>query len=847
MEVAGLSLAVFSFIVRDLSFFQNASSVKNNVRRLEMERVRFRNTCQRLLEGLVPPEDVDKLLEGWDDRVFHEALQSRLPAHSRDFLAAATKLLFQLQSLRDVLGLSVGNSYELDPSSQRRRYKRIRLIDKKELLAVLDGISWMNTELERLVSSLPTHTPSRRTPSSPSFASPTYSGPSQPSEASSLTQSPTLGPFTPGQEPSHEGATSPTFLHNPLADISLGVEHDDVDNVAVPSDTLESAGSDSSESEISSFHSVAHAHRRRLRLLSLDGGGVRGISSLVILKHLMSSLEESGAIAKGTRPWEYFDLIAGTSTGGIIAILLGRLCLSIDECIDLYENLGGEIFGKAKSLHTGTMFSSSKLEETIRRIVDERTGVGSALLQQYSGGQLCPVFVVAIDKERANLPDAVTLFRSYYVPNDQFRGVSIVEAVRATSAAPTFFKPMRISNSTETKYFVDGGLGHNNPILHLIEEAEMMYPSAEIGCIVSLGTGVQQGLKLAAEGTVRTNMLWLPFFGKLAAKLDAALVAAALATSSEHIHRFAESKFRGTGIYYRFNVCEQTDIKLFEHRKMGAMVKATNEYLKQASTAEFTRKCVARLQNLRVDLNPRHTRRTFSSPNDIQTLIESTVNPTILETIRQQPVETTWDIPPEMLWSQCTDYEVFPTMQLEEYAAAEGLPFGHLTLLFNILHGGQIKPAAGVPPGPETGRRHRFQPQKPVHVPPGRWRAGMAYMLMAGAVNQREEAQSGPSAGGRRNSNSEACIMLGISVFAKRGNALEPEPTVPIYEAATVSVPVPKGCAAWALIESGASFEVNEGDQVIFEVWWDLANVSEETPHCPKLHFGGIRLTSIDD
>ncbi|KAF8244379.1 FabD/lysophospholipase-like protein, partial [Wilcoxina mikolae CBS 423.85] len=75
-----------------------------------------------------------------------------------------------------------------------------------------------------------------------------------------------------------------------------------------------------------------------------DGGGVRGVSSLVILKQLMTNLAEKGAITNDTLPSEYFDLIAGTSTGGIIAILLGRLHLSVDECIDLYKNLAGEIF-----------------------------------------------------------------------------------------------------------------------------------------------------------------------------------------------------------------------------------------------------------------------------------------------------------------------------------------------------------------------------------------------------------------------------------------------------------------------------------------------------------------------
>lgn len=365
-----------------------------------------------------------------------------------------------------------------------------------------------------------------------------------------------------------------------------------------------------------------------------------------------------------------------------------------------------------------------------------------------------------------------------------------------------------------------------------------MFPSAEIGCVVSIGTGVQQGLNLAKEGTVRTNLSVLPYFGKLAAKIDTALVTAALATSSEHIHRFAESKFRGTAIYYRFNVCKKTDIKLFEYRKMDAMIEATDEYLKQASTLMSIRKCVTQLQNLRADLDGRHKRRTFSSPSDIQSLVESTINPAILENILRQPVETTCDILPEMLWSPCTDYELSPTIQMGEYAAGDGLPFGHLTFQFNAFNGGQIIPADRARPSQGICRGHRFQPQKSVHVPPGRWKTGMAYMLM---VDWGDRVGSGPSAGKRGNANSEGCILIGISVFVKKDNASEPEPMVTIDGASTFSAPLPKSCAAWALIESVRSFEVSVGDQVTFELWWDLANTSEETSHSSKLYFGGIR------
>jgi patatin-like phospholipase/acyl hydrolase len=68
-----------------------------------------------------------------------------------------------------------------------------------------------------------------------------------------------------------------------------------------------------------------------LRILSLDGGGIRGISSLYILKELMAQIERDRLAtiqpppAAFLRPCDVFDLICGTSTGGLIALMLGRL------------------------------------------------------------------------------------------------------------------------------------------------------------------------------------------------------------------------------------------------------------------------------------------------------------------------------------------------------------------------------------------------------------------------------------------------------------------------------------------------------------------------------------------
>jgi len=61
------------------------------------------------------------------------------------------------------------------------------------------------------------------------------------------------------------------------------------------------------------------------RILALDGGGVRGLSSLVILREIMEEMQRLAKLNETPRPCDYFDLIGGTSTGGLIAIMLGRL------------------------------------------------------------------------------------------------------------------------------------------------------------------------------------------------------------------------------------------------------------------------------------------------------------------------------------------------------------------------------------------------------------------------------------------------------------------------------------------------------------------------------------------
>lgn len=89
-------------------------------------------------------------------------------------------------------------------------------------------------------------------------------------------------------------------------------------------------------------HGGDPGHNLELCLLSLDGGGIRGLSSLLVLKQIMESIDPLDP----PKPCDYFDMICGTSTGGLIAIMLGRMRLTVDECIDAYMELSSAVFTK---------------------------------------------------------------------------------------------------------------------------------------------------------------------------------------------------------------------------------------------------------------------------------------------------------------------------------------------------------------------------------------------------------------------------------------------------------------------------------------------------------------------
>ncbi|PYH43058.1 FabD/lysophospholipase-like protein [Aspergillus saccharolyticus JOP 1030-1] len=327
-----------------------------------------------------------------------------------------------------------------------------------------------------------------------------------------------------------------------------------------------------------------------LCLLSLDGGGVRGLSTLYILKGLMDRLNLKRADGSPPKkPCEVFDLIGGTSTGGLIAIMLGRLEMDVDECITAYIQLMKRIFRKpvrwnlAASLfgNIEPRFDASKLEEAINQVVSSH-GANPTDLFNNQTERGCRVFVCSISQETKD----IVRLRSYPIPGKHEISATICEAARATSAATTFFKPVSIG----ARRFADGALGANNPVNEVEDEAINMWCSENaelkpmVKCFISIGTG-NPGKKALDDNLLKFLSKSLP----------------ELTTQTERTEREFISRWRqhyDSKRYFRFNV-EQglQDVGLAEYQDQGLIEAATQEYLDHQTVNFRVRDCIQNLES----------------------------------------------------------------------------------------------------------------------------------------------------------------------------------------------------------------------------------------------------------
>lgn len=104
-------------------------------------------------------------------------------------------------------------------------------------------------------------------------------------------------------------------------------------------------------------------------LTATDGGGVTAICELVILKEIMLQIQMQNYLPTAPKPCEIFDMIGGTSTGGLIAIMLGRLRMTVDETLQEYRRLAKTVFSDTKNVFGDEAYKATTFEKAVQAIV----------------------------------------------------------------------------------------------------------------------------------------------------------------------------------------------------------------------------------------------------------------------------------------------------------------------------------------------------------------------------------------------------------------------------------------------------------------------------------------------
>ncbi|CAE6401874.1 unnamed protein product [Rhizoctonia solani] len=306
-----------------------------------------------------------------------------------------------------------------------------------------------------------------------------------------------------------------------------------------------------------------------LNILCIDGGGARGLSSLIILQEVMHHVENT-TDGKTIHPYEHFDIIAGTGTGGISACMLGRLRMPIAKAIETYARFVEEVFTEKKWIGP-TMYKSTKLQEALKSIVREATGDEEAMLIEDLAVNPCKTIVFAMAKHNLNASLPV-MFRSYAVATNPGPRCAIWQAGHATMAHPELFKSIDIVDSSVSQSFVGGELGCNNPVPHVLSEASRLFPEGQVKCVISIGTGHARTIQVPRPSRWdRTRDF---------------VVMRNMATDSERVSEEMAARFQDTNqVYFRFNVDQgMQDIQSGSWERLGEAMQHAKAYLQAQST-----------------------------------------------------------------------------------------------------------------------------------------------------------------------------------------------------------------------------------------------------------------------
>ncbi|KAL0644166.1 hypothetical protein Bca4012_042456 [Brassica carinata] len=248
--------------------------------------------------------------------------------------------------------------------------------------------------------------------------------------------------------------------------------------------------------------------KQGLRILTMDGGGMKGLATVQILKEI-----EKGS---GKRIHELFDLICGTSTGGMLAIALGVKLMTLEQCEEIYKNLGKLVFAepvpkdneaaswreKLDQLYKsssqsfrvvihGSKHSADEFERLLKEMCADEDG---DLLIESAVKNVPKVFVVSTLV--SVMPAQPFIFRNYqysvgtpemsYAFSDHSGGSTLTSSTASDQAG--YYKQSAFMGSYSYRW-QDGAIVANNPTIFAIREAQLLWPDTKIDCLVSIGSG----------------------------------------------------------------------------------------------------------------------------------------------------------------------------------------------------------------------------------------------------------------------------------------------------------------------------------------------------------------------
>lgn len=246
-----------------------------------------------------------------------------------------------------------------------------------------------------------------------------------------------------------------------------------------------------------------------LNVLALDAGGVYGLSPLLVLQDLMQTLSirtEKSNDDEDIPPCDQFDLIAGSGTGGIIAIMIGRLRMSVKDAIEEYVKLSRYIFDpttpivKQRLLENEdypSIYDATQFETALCSIIEKFSNEGpNAPLCTTNTGSAGRTMVLAARVAYADSPPRI--FRSYSTTDNRADEVPLWQIARVTSATPEMFSPATVGNGL-IKYTDPSACGYSNPSHVLLAEIQSLWPGRPIGSFLSLGCGLSKAVTLSGD------------------------------------------------------------------------------------------------------------------------------------------------------------------------------------------------------------------------------------------------------------------------------------------------------------------------------------------------------------